>query len=239
MEFTNEDLSKITEYANVLNTSADDIKQQLTKASTDNYLPLKLQFFSNPEETEPKDDDETDPEEEEKDGKKEDKKQEETVTLTQAQLDKMLADRERRALKDKEKAVEEAEKLAKMSADQKREYELDKLKRENEELKASQNRFELGKTATAILAESGIVADDEILDFVVKEDAEKTNNAVKAFIALIDKVSDDKMRDKLKGNAPKKQQTKPGSMTKEEILAIKDGAKRIQAIQENQHLFKN
>lgn len=228
---TIDEIKKIAEstpqtMSSVANTLANRAKQG---------LPLNLQFFSDPEETDPEDDNVTDPEEE-KDEKKEDKK-EETVTLTQAQLDKMLADRERRALKDKDKAVEEAKKLAKMNEDQKREYEYEKLKRENEELKASQNRFELGKTATAILAESGIIADDEILDFVVREDAEKTNNAVKAFIALIDKVSDDKMRDKLKGNAPKKQQAKPSPVTKEEILAIKDGAKRIQAIQDNSHLF--
>lgn len=203
-----------------------------------NILKLNLQFFSeaddaggsNPDnEEEIKTDESVDQEENEQEEK----------TFTQDQVDQIVKDRIARAEKDKAEAVKEAEKLAKMSADQKREYELDKLKRENEELKASQNRFELGKTATAILAESGIVADDEILEIVVKEDAEKTNNAVKAFVTLVDRVSDDKMRDKLKGNAPKKQQTKPGSMTKEEILAIKDGAKRIQAIQDNPHLFNN
>lgn len=203
-----------------------------------NILKLNLQFFSeaddaggsNPDNEEENKTDESVDEEE---------KRQEEKTFTQEQVDQIVKDRIARAERDKAEAVKEAEKLAKMSAEQKREYELEKLKRENEELKAAQNRFELGKAATAILAESGIIADDEILDFVVREDAEKTNEAVKAFTALVDRVSDDKMRDKLKGNAPKKQQTKPGSMTKEEILAIKDGAKRIQAIQENQHLFKN
>lgn len=203
-----------------------------------NILKLNLQFFSEADDAGGSNPDNEDENQTDESVDEEEKKQEEK-TFTQDQVDQIVKDRIARAEKDKAEAVKEAEKLAKMSADQKREYELDKLKRENEELKAAQNRFELGKTATAILAESGIVADDEILDFVVKEDAEKTNNAVKAFTALVDRVSDDKMRDKLKGNAPKKQQTKPGSMTKEEILAIKDGAKRIQAIQDNEHLFKN
>ncbi|MBU5594910.1 DUF4355 domain-containing protein [Amphibacillus sp. MSJ-3] len=200
-------------------------------------LPLDLQFFSDPEDEEILEDDPKDkPEDTESEEKEE--KGEETVTLTQAQLDKMLADREKRALKDKEKAVQEAEKLAKMNTEQKREYELEKLKRENEELKASQNRFELGKTATAILAESGIVANDEILDFVVREDAEKTNDAVKAFTDLVNKVSDGKMKEKLKGKPPKKQTGRVGAMSKEDILNIRDGAERIKAIQENSHLFQ-
>ena len=203
-----------------------------------NLLKLNLQFFGEADDaggSNPDNEEETKTEEP---AETEEEKEQEEKTFTQDQVDQIVKDRIARAEKAKEEAVKEAEKLAKMSAEQKREYELDKLKRENEELKAAQNRFELGKTATSILAESGIVADDEILDFVVREDAEETNNAVKAFITLIDRVSDDRMKEKLKGNAPKKQQGKLSSMTKDEILAIKDGAKRIQAIQENSHLFK-
>lgn len=201
-----------------------------------NILNLNLQFFSEADDTGGSNPDNE--EEIKTDETAEEENEQEEKTFTQDQVDQIVKDRIARAEKDKAEAVKEAEKLAKMSADQKREYELDKLKRENEELKASQNRFELGKTATAILAESGIVADDEILEIVVKEDAEKTNNAVKAFIALVDKVSDERMREKLKGNAPKKQQAKASTLTKQEILEIRDSFERKQRIAENPHLFK-
>ena len=48
-------------------------------------------------------------------------------------------------------AQEESAKLAKMNADQKHQYEMEKLQKENAELKRSALRMELGKTATGLL----------------------------------------------------------------------------------------
>lgn len=207
-----------------------------------NLLRLNLQYFSiddpagggdpgNP----PTDPEPKDPPKDLEDPKPKDPPEK---TFTQEDVDKMVKDRLARAEKDKEKAIKEAEKLAKMTADQKREYEFEKLQRENEKLKAAQNKYELGKEATKILSESGITATDEILEFVVREDAEKTSEAVKAFSELVDRISEERMKEKLKGKPPKKQAGSPGAMTKESIMAIKDSAKRIQAIQDHPHLFK-
>jgi len=209
-------------------------------------LRLNLQFFSqddtggsNPTDDNNADDTKDDQQDDQTDDKeKDDKSKDDEPKFTQKQLDDIVKDRIKRAEQDKQEAIKEAEKLAKMTADQKREYELEKLQRENEELKQAQTRYELGKEATKILAESGIIASDEILDFVVKEDAETTSAAVKAFSDLVDKISDDRMKEKLKGTSPKKQQGVPGAKTKEDILAIKDGAERIKAIQDNPQLFK-
>lgn len=223
------------------------IKKENATMDLMNLLKLNLQFFSqddtggsNPggEGTNTDDKkDETTPPDGKKDDKQDDKKDKKTITLTQKELDKMMSDREKRALKDKDEAIEEAKKLAKMNADQKKEYEHEKTQKENEALKARINRYELGQEATKILAESNITATDEILDFVVREDAETTSAAVKAFSDLVDKVSDERMKDKLKGKSPKKQTQQNGATTRESIMAIKDGAERIKAIQENPHLF--
>src|SRR5690606_37211753 len=105
---------------------------------------------------------------------------------------------------NKEEANKEAEKLAKMNAEQKREYELEKLRRENEELKKAQMRYELGREATKMLGEAGIMADDDVLSFVVRDDAEQTQKAVETFISLVDKLADMRMKEKLKGRPPKK-----------------------------------
>src|SRR5690625_3719388 len=204
-------------------------------------LPLNLQFFAEGGSADQANDDDNkdDQQDDQKDDKdKDDKSKDDEPKFTQKQLDDIVKDRIKRAEQDKQEAIKEAEKLAKMTADQKREYELEKLQRENEELKQAQTRYELGKEATKILSDSGIVATDEILEFVVREDAETTSAAVKAFSDLVDKVSDDRMKEKLKGTSPKKQQGVPGAKTKEDILAIKDGAERIKAIQDNPQLFK-
>lgn len=204
-------------------------------------LKLNLQFFSqdDPGGSNPSDDNpegkEDDPPTDDPEDKK-DKKDE--PTFTQEQVDDIVKDRIKRAEQDKEKAVKEAEKLAKMTADQKREYEFEKLQRENEQLKQSQNRFELGKVATSILAETGITANDEILDFVVREDAETTSEAVKAFSELVDKISDERMKEKLKGTSPKRQKGAPGALTKEQIMKEPDSKKRQRMIRENSHLFQ-
>lgn len=208
-----------------------------------NQLRVNLQFFSqddtggsNPSD-ENSDDAQDDTQEDQSDDKKDDKSKDEEPKFTQKQLDKIVQDRVERAEKDKEDAINEAKKLAKMTEQQKKDYEYEKMQRENAEYKAKLNRFELGKEATKILAESGITASDEILEIVVRDDAETTSAAVKAFSDLVDKVSDERMKEKLKGTSPKKRTNVTGAATKESIMAIKDGAERIKAIQENHHLF--
>jgi|SRR5690625_51697 len=213
-----------------------------------NLLRLNLQYFSqddaggsngdNQDQDDNKDDNQDDQQDDKKDDQTDDdKSKDDKPKFTQDQLDKIVQDRVNRLEQDKQEAIDEAEKLAKMNADEKQQYELEKLQRENKQLKESQNRFELGKEATKILAESDIIATDEILDFVVREDADKTSEAVKAFSSLVDKVSDDRMKEKLKGTSPKKQTGSQSAVTKDSILSIKDGAERIKAIQENPQLF--
>ena len=87
--------------------------------------------------------------------------------------------------KDLQEAKDEAAKLAKMNADQKKEYEIEKLKKENEELKGQATRYELGKTATSILKENNIEATQDILDFVVGEDADSTKELITKFVDII------------------------------------------------------
>lgn len=205
-----------------------------------NQLRLNLQFFSQDDTggSNPSDDEKgNDTQDGQDDSKGEEKEEKDERTFTQKELDDIVQQRLRRAEKEKQDAIDEAKKLAKMNADEKREYELEKLKQENEELKAVQIRFELGKEATKMLATSGITATDEILDFVVREDAETTSEAVIAFTELITDTADALVKEKLKGNGPRKQTGVTG-ITKQDILNIKDSAERIRAIQENQHLFK-
>lgn len=205
-------------------------------------LRLNLQFFSQDDtggSNAGQDDTQNNENADKEDSNKQDKNEQDEKTFTQSELEEIIKQRLARAEKDKQEAIKEAEKLAKMNAEQKREYELEKTQRENEELKAKLNRFELGKEATSMLSEHGIVANDEILDFVVREDAEQTKTAVEAFSKLVKDLTEQLVREKLKGNSPTKQTTQTATMSKEEIMSIRDTEKRQRLIKENIHLFQN
>ena len=167
-----------------------------------------------------------------------DKKVEEVEeTFTKAQVEAMIKSRVSRAEKDKQKAIDEAEKLAGLNAEEKQKYEFEKLQKENEELKLEKNRYSLGREATKMLSAFDIVADDDVLNFVVREDAESTKEAVQTFSALIQSKVDDAVKKKLQGTSPKAPTSTGGTLTRESINAIRDSATRIKAIQDNPHLF--
>lgn len=133
-------------------------------------------------------------------------------TFTQAEVTEKIQQAVNRAVAKAHKDAEEkfkaeqgeAKKLAKMNAEQKAEYEQKKQAKEIADLKAQLNRNALEKEASKLLSEAGIVADDEILGFVVKEDAEGTQEAINRFSSLVNDVADKKVSEALKGRTPGK-----------------------------------
>ena len=105
--------------------------------------------------------------------------------------------------KDLAEAKKEAEKLAKMNADQKKDYDMEKLKAENEKLKAEAARIELGKEATNILKEHEIDATQDILDFVVGADANSTKANIDRFVGIINSQVKAAEVKRAKGKTPK------------------------------------
>ena len=83
-------------------------------------------------------------------------------------------------------AKEEAEKLAKMNAEQKQNYEIEKLQKENEKLKQEAAKVELSRSATVILTEKGIEATQDVLDFVVGNDADDTNAKIDKLVKIVE-----------------------------------------------------
>ncbi|NSC84540.1 DUF4355 domain-containing protein [Mediterraneibacter gnavus] len=83
-------------------------------------------------------------------------------------------------------AKEEAEKLAKMNAEQKQNYEIEKLQKENEKLKQEAVKVELSRSATGILTEKGIEATQDVLDFVVGNDADDTNAKIDKLVKIVE-----------------------------------------------------
>lgn len=105
-------------------------------------------------------------------------------------LDKIINAKFARWKEDQDKKIknaqEEAAKLAKMNAEQKQQYEMEKLRKENEDLKKANLHAELGRSASGLLKERNIEATQDILDFVVGEDAETTNKNIDKFVKVIE-----------------------------------------------------
>lgn len=160
------------------------------------------------------------PEIEQASGQEEEKTTEKT--FTQSQLDEIIqkekAKAKRSAEKEYQAKMDEAEKLRKMNEVQKAEYEQEKQRAYIAELEAKINRSGLEREASKMLSGGGIVVDDKILGLVVKDTAEKTQEAVEGFVALVNELADKKVSEKLKGKTPKKMEdTSAGEITKEQF----------------------
>lgn len=177
------------------------IKRKDIGGSSSQLLKLDLQFFADDKDKFEDNGEDKDPYRGNIKNPENDKNEEKT--FTQEQVNRIIQARVARADIDKEEAVKEAKRLSKINVEKKWENELKKLKRENEELKAAQNKYELGRQASRALSASGITATEEILEFVVREDVEKTGEAVRVFSELVVKISNEKMKEKLKGKPPK------------------------------------
>ncbi|MGS4786627.1 DUF4355 domain-containing protein [Streptococcus sp. P25B114] len=143
-------------------------------------------------------------------------------TFTQEELDAIIQKEKGKAKRAAEREyqakMDEAEKLRKMNAEQKAEYEAKKQADYIAELEAKINRSGLEKEASKMLSENGLVADDKILGFVVKDTAEATQEAVDSFSTLVNDLADKKVSEMLKGKTPKKvEQTTSAGITKEQF----------------------
>lgn len=162
-------------------------------------------------------------------------------TFTQAELDAIIQKEKAKAKRSAEKEykakMDEAEKLRKMNADEKAEYEAKKQAAYIAELEAKINRSGLEKEASKMLSESGIAASDEILALVVKDDAERTQEAVNGFTELVNQLADNKVKEMLKGKTPRKvEQSTTGAITKEQFdrMGYKE---RNELLQSNPELY--
>ena len=123
--------------------------------------------------------------------------------------------------------LSEAEKLAQMTKEEKAEYENKKLKKELEDLRNQNARTDMAKTARKMLADEEINIPDELLGNLIADDAEGTKKAVQAAV-----------KEALKGKVPRKGTGGAGTMTKEQILAVKNPSERQKLIAENITLFQ-
>lgn len=160
--------------------------------------------------------------------------------------DKKYTDEELNAIIDKKfarwkaeqaKEKEEAERLAEMNAQERAEAERDKVQKELDELKAKNALAEMTNEARRMCSERGINIGDDLLTVLVNQDADKTKKAVDTFVKLFETEVEKAVKDKLKGNGPRRGGSNNG-VTRESIMNITDPMERQRMIAENMDLFQ-
>lgn len=130
----------------------------------------------------------------------------EFTDVQQAHIDKLISQQRSKAVEDFKKTEEakrsEAKKLGKMNENEKLQYENDKLKAELEEAKAVKARYEMENVATGILNENNLPANKQVLDFVVRSDAEQTQEAIKVLSKLVNDTAEQLLKERNKGEVP-------------------------------------
>lgn len=152
-------------------------------------------------------------------------------------LDAILDKRFARWKADQEKEKAEAKRLADMNAQERAEAERDKVQKELDELKAKNAIAEMTNEARKMCTEHNINVGDDLLSVLVDQDADKTKKAVDAFVKMFESEVDKAVKEKLKGNGPKRGGPNKG-VTRESILNITDPMERQRMIAENMDLFQ-
>lgn len=156
---------------------------------------------------------------------------------TDKDVDEILNKKFARWQEQQQKAVDEAKKLAEMNATQKAEYERDQLQKKLDELEKQASLVEMTKTARKMLSDAGIVIPDELLSMMVTTEADETKAAVDGFAKAFTEAVESAVKERLKGEPPRKGSGSPAPMTKEQIMAIKDPELRQQKMLEHRELF--
>lgn len=139
--------------------------------------------------------------------------------------------------KKQNKAKSEADRLANMNAQQKEQYENEQLKKQVEELLRKDALGKMAAVARGMLGEKNISVSDDLIEMLISDDAEKTKSSVDSFITAFQSSVEKAVKDALKGNPPKKT-SEPASITKEQIMKVKDPLERQKLIAEHMDLFQ-
>lgn len=161
---------------------------------------------------------------------------------TDEDVDQIVQEKKAKWQKQQEDRIaklEEAAKLEKMNETEKDKYTIEKLEKEIADYKKKENLSAMAKVAKNMLLDEGIKTSDPIIDRLISEDAESTKESVSAFAELYKKSVEEGIQEALKGKSfdVKTTSIKGNSVTKKEILGVKDPVKRRELIEANRELF--
>lgn len=161
---------------------------------------------------------------------------------TDADIDRIVKQRlarERKEADKKAKQAAEAEKLKNMTAAEKRDAEFEQMKKELAELKAEKQSADMISTASDILKDAGINVSSKLVAHLISETADETKANVDEFVKLYNEAVNKGVKAAMKasGSNPKKTGG-AATLTKEDIMKVKNISERQRLIKENMSLFR-
>lgn len=131
-------------------------------------------------------------------------------TFTKENIEQIVSDRlereRKRLTKEKDdairKAEEKARKMAEMTAEEKQKVEREEMENELAEYRKREKEHKLRKEAETLLSSKGYTLTEKQLDALIREDSEKTEQAVKNFVELVDGTIQNKMKESARQQTP-------------------------------------
>lgn len=129
--------------------------------------------------------------------------------------------------KQKKKDDDEAKKFAKMNAQEKADYKQQQLEKRIQELEDEKTLSGMRDEARKQLSEKGINISDNLLEFMVSKDAEKTKKAVDSFAELFNSAVNEAVKAKARQTTPRESGRFSGGKDK---INLKEMAKEARII---------
>lgn len=194
-------------------------------------LPMMLQFFA--EQGNEGSDGAPNTESEQPNDSREKQSEQQAKTFTQDEVNKIVSQRLERQKEQLKAKEDEAKKLSRMNAEQKANYELEKANKRAEEAAAKLARYEMRDSAKQMLADGGFNnADNSLLDLVVTDTAESTQENVNVLLTAIEAIREDERNKLLAGKTPKVGGKEIKPVSAQEIVKMST-AERVKFQREN------
>lgn len=122
---------------------------------------------------------------------------------TVKEVDELIKRKKAEWEKTRKKEEDEAKKFAKMNAQEKADYKQQQLEKRIQELEDEKTLSGMRDEARKQLSEKGINISDNLLEFMVSKDAEKTKKAVDSFAELFNAAVNEAVKGKARQTTPK------------------------------------
>lgn len=119
------------------------------------------------------------------------------------EVDELIKRKKAEWEKQRKKDDDEAKKFAKMNAQEKAEYKQQRLEKRIQELEDEKTLAGMRDEARKQLSEKGINISDNLLEFMVSKDAEKTKKAVDSFAELFNAAVNEAVKEKARQTTPR------------------------------------
>lgn len=143
------------------------------------------------------------------------------------EVDELIKRKKAEWEKQRKKDDDEAKKFAKMNAQEKAEYKQQQLEKRIQELEDEKTLSGMRDEARKQLSEKGINISDNLLEFMVSKDAEKTKKAVDSFAELFNSAVNEAVKGKARQATPKESGGFSGGKGKLDIRKMAEEARII------------